>query len=564
MVPFCQPIEEQPSWRMFGVVTAAGFFLFLVYYHLFGYGFPNPDTFDYAQIAREIVRGNGFSTKQIIHFQNLIFLKQKGLLESSWPSVFRFPLPSLIIALFFIIFGCSEFSAMSAGGACYALTGGMLFLIATKVLRSKSRALAAAFGYLLTDRILDYAVSNSYSDSTIFPFSFTFLLLVCFWLMAREKPRPGTFIFLGIAGGMCCLNRGNFIFALPVVAVAVVGDRRFRVPRPILLCFAGFTLTVSPWWVRNWVIAGHPLFNMYNYFFAPFGIHATWDLWDLSLAWNRELVGPLAFIRQDPGLFLKHCLSAFSRNLHFLPGLFGIPALSAGFLFRLILWKRARTSNPRFGLLLALGGLQLILSAIQDFFERHYLFLAPLVILFGFQGVWLALDSGRLRASIKTGIVIVLIFLNWTPFRLFAPGNRPVSPTVMRFIHRAENADMKYLRRRLSPGTVVMSDASWLVAWGGDLRSIRLFLPPDSVDEVQSDYLPVGAVYFSPRLLLIARPGFYQSYLGWIRNGKYQERFYLDQKFDDGALLLVRKGPRPGPNRVPEPPDVVRGNANSR
>jgi len=98
-------IDLSGRWIYFGAITLLSLALFMIYYSLFGFGLTNQDTFDYAQIARQLVEGRGFTTKQINFFPYLAALRHLGPLAPPWPSLFRFPLPSLMIAFFFLLFG---------------------------------------------------------------------------------------------------------------------------------------------------------------------------------------------------------------------------------------------------------------------------------------------------------------------------------------------------------------------------------------------------------------------------------------------------------------------------
>ena len=54
-------------------------------------GLRNPDSFDYAQMGRELTRGNGFSTRQLLP-RHLTYLSERNLLnENPIPNLYRYP-----------------------------------------------------------------------------------------------------------------------------------------------------------------------------------------------------------------------------------------------------------------------------------------------------------------------------------------------------------------------------------------------------------------------------------------------------------------------------------------
>jgi len=165
---------------------------------------------------------------------------------------------------------------------------------------------------------------------------------------------------------------------------------------------------------------------------------------------------------------------------------------------------------------------------------------APFFILFAFEKMGTVFDSFRVRAGWRRAIIALTILSVWNPFRLLDYKNAGVPIKVVKLLHREDQLNMDYLRRRLPPEAIVISDTSWQVSWGAGLNSVRLFIPPESIAEVNKDYLRIAAIYLSPALL-IWHQGVYRPYLEWLDRKKYRPDFYLDKIFKNGALLLIRR-----------------------
>jgi len=537
MIDLTGKIDLSGRWIYFSAVTLLALTLFFIYYSLFGFGFTNQDTFDYAQIARQLVEGRGFTTKQVNFFHYLAALRHLGPLAPPWPSLFRFPLPSLMIAFFFLLFGVSEMSAMSMGGVCYALSAGMLFLVAEKILRSRPRAFLAALAFALSDSVLTHAISDWSTNITVFPFTLSLLIFIYAWMKVAERPSSPSCFILGLLAGSAYLVRYNFLSYFPVAVFALIMLHRARWKAIFLWSSAGFIVLAGAWWIRNLAETGNPFFTLYNYISFPYGIGC---LHDLTMPWNRQLLGPVSFLLKYPGVLLHAYLQNLGENIRHLPGLFKLYLFLPWLLLRFWPARSTARTNYIFYLLVLLLLVQLLLSSIVGFDERHYLQFAPLFILFAFEKMWAVFASFRIRAFWRAVIIAITILFIWNPFRLLNYKNAGVPINTVKLLHREDQLNMDYLRRRLPPEAIVISDTSWWIAWGAKLNSVRLFTPPETIAEVNKDLLRIDAVYLSPALLLWHQ-GIYRPYLEWLKRKKYRTDFYLDKVFKNGAVLLVRK-----------------------
>jgi 4-amino-4-deoxy-L-arabinose transferase-like glycosyltransferase len=188
------------------------------------------DGLDYAQIAREISEGHGFSSRQAIYALHLRFLEQRDLLDAAWPNLHRFPLLSIATAGLFRVFGAGSFGVHLTGILALAITSGILHLWARQCLGPWP---AAATTWVLTfNASLYFGVQAGMPESLACLFTTASLYLL--WRGSRSS-RAATWGGVGGALGLATLARTNVITLIPFVVAEVIrvtppsrGVRLFR------------------------------------------------------------------------------------------------------------------------------------------------------------------------------------------------------------------------------------------------------------------------------------------------------------------------------------------------
>ena len=90
------------------------------------------------------------------------------------------------------------------------------------------------------------------------------------WLGVARRSDP---FWIGGVCALAYLTRYNGIALIGAVLFALfVGGGRNR-RRDVLRCLFGFALVASPWWIRNALVAGNPLFSLYRWgvYLSPVG-----------------------------------------------------------------------------------------------------------------------------------------------------------------------------------------------------------------------------------------------------------------------------------------------------
>ncbi len=87
-------------------------------------------------------------------------------------------------------------------------------------------------------------------------------LLALLWLLEKHRgdDQTGSVAWAGLAAGVGALSR-DYGLALPLLGLAILAFRDRR-PRNLLLFLALAALVAGPWYLRNWVRTGNPIFPL--------------------------------------------------------------------------------------------------------------------------------------------------------------------------------------------------------------------------------------------------------------------------------------------------------------
>lgn len=512
------------------------------------HGLWRPDAFDYAQIARELAQGHGFSSRQAIYALHLEFLRSRDLLGADWPNLHRFPLPSLVMAAGFRLFGVGDAVVVGYGIVFQAATSALLFAWARAAI-GLAAAMACVFLFTVNGTLLEIGCSGLAEPPVLCFFT---LALYAVWRQSRST-RLLPSLVAGGALGLAALSRTNTLFVAPLFAVAIGLARRgpsgVRDRRGSALAAGALVLVLvavtSPWWVRNALVAGDPFFSLHSYFLLPSGTHPGGMKWDLSLPWVHEFTSPLAFLAQHPGPVFAKWWGNLARLLSSLPTLadsFGLPlvALAAPFV------SAGTGLRATARLLWAAFVVNAVLVSFGDFYlVKYHLYFLPGMILLAVGILWQGLArlrSPRLRLLALACAVLAMADL---------PGTVQAFRRVPASTARFDPQDFVQLRERTDPGAVIVSDQSYAVAWETGRRSIRVHYDRDAqgrlvlgVIWLQDHYLPIDAVYLSRQFLRDpAKLEILNRTLG--EQPRFRREFPRRQQLEGGGLLLLHARARP-------------------
>ena len=249
-------------------------------------GFSFPESMDQAQVAREISRGHGFSTRLIRPLAIWQIEKSTGAPpKGNFPDTFNAPLPPLVNAFAVKLAGeqtygrgvyvaTSERAIVIVSMACFLLAVLFNFFLLRRLFDQRLASLAT-LAVLLSDVFWKYTLSGLPQMLMLLLFTMAMYSLVRA-LEAHEAPAmttgpageppeprnttPAVIGWLAAAGlllGLLTLSHGlaGWI-ALGAVLFAFV---HFRARGPVALAaLAMFAVAYLPWMVRNYHVSGNP------------------------------------------------------------------------------------------------------------------------------------------------------------------------------------------------------------------------------------------------------------------------------------------------------------------
>ncbi len=459
-----------------------------------------------AQIAREVARGHGFSTKMIRPVEIKPLIEKQGTFPiEGIPETFHGPLFPVFNAVLFQYVGDDWKMPESdlvylpdrlvAIGAmiCFAAGLGLNFLTLKRLFDSKLAVLTTGL----------CIVSSTFWKMSLtgLPQMLLFLLFagaMYFLIRAVQNQTEGrrTTGWLALAGGFFGLMALTHALALWIFGGAVIFAALFFRPklRDTAVMAVVFLIVYSPWLVRNQAVSG-----------SPFGSSLYTVMGEANGDQDALLRSPSVTLRALSlgGLRVK----VQSQTVAQLDGIYGhlghILVAPFFFLSLIHLFKRADTSYLRWGLLLmwlgAVAGMSLFgVNAGDTGVNNLHLLFIPFMTAYGLAFVLVLWNRLGIHLPLARAVLLTMIFMvSAAPFVFYLLEGRsfPVQwpPYVAPYIGK--------LNDWVEPNEVIASDMPWATAWYAD--RISLWLPRTPAELVRiHDWrelqAPVAGLYLSP------------------------------------------------------------------
>ncbi len=488
------------------------------------------DAYDYAQIGRQIREGDGYTTRQIFP-RHIPYIEQKGYLEEDWPSLLRYPVSPTLNALAQLVITDPVKAAVVQTGAWFLLSVPLFFLLADRLTGLGLASVATVF-YVGDPRIW----RDSYNGMTE---SIAVLIVLAVFnlgsLPAAREGRRRTWVTLGLLAGLAYLTRTQLIVLVPLGLAWVAWAVRPSVrARSALLFLVSALVAISPWLVRNYLVTGDPLFaftnsrNLLAHTATHTGIdrylHEPVDVGTVLARYGDEIGAKI--VRHiwpnvvDPRFWLE-AIGLYSLV---------IPV----FVLVLILGRRRLPTQPgfvafeRITLLLLLSNFFLVCLIYHR--QRYYDTMIPLLIIVlvqrfgGLAGLIRPVAGRRWRQG------FFLLVLALAGGRALATLSEHVESPGVAEVDRRSYAMLDEL---IDDESVVLSDLSAQVTLYNGNRTVRTPAHPEEILEIDAEYLAVDYVLLSQHFL---RP----SYAAFIESEEFRQRFELQARLPNDALLFRR------------------------
>jgi hypothetical protein len=497
-----------PAWLPFAIVAGCALALCSIHAALTYGGLAYPEAFGHAQIARNLARGAGLVTQQTLPYEYRLFD------DVPHASLFHPPLPALLLAPLYRLFGPHEWLAIVPGAVAYAAVAAIAFGMA-RAWGGRAAGVLAGVMFLTHPASLGFAVSGLAEPLAAAGIAASVASLVA----ARTEGRSWVLLGVGVVLGLTSLSVGPLRSVLPIAAAwALWGGSADRVRR-FLLAAVGFALVVLPDVWRVAQATGRPFAGYERYLVTanvpPFA----------GLNWFRSfsLLDPIAYVTGTP-LALQDKIVGNVDQL--------------GALVRVAL-------NPVYALCLAAAGLawsppplrlaallvaiafvaQLSLQALLRVHPAEIVAFTPCLAAVA-ASVLVRFVRRRPRAG-GVAIAIALAIVLWV--QLPAWWTQLRSPSADRAQLAFERALAVEVRGRTAAGDLVITDASEMIAWRADRRTVWLPLTVGLLDRIPlrpgerhhllltSQGAPDSASEWGPYLHAARSPAGFEPVQSWPR-----------------------------------------------
>jgi hypothetical protein len=431
---------------------------------------PSSDVWDYAQEARQLARGDGFTSLYT-------YPTHLGTEPPPFPVRWRMPLYAAIGAAFLAVGVPLPLGYFFVAVLAHAALVGLVFLLGSHLHSPRAGALAAAFA--IASPILLDPFSAGLSQVP------TAALGAAIWLLLLRYARPSSAAAAGLLATAAWYLRGETVIMVPLWFVCAARGRRWDRAFAFALIFAALSL---PWiaHLRAETGAAAPIRGNPMLLYTP-----EYPGYSSTRTYLEPMPGVIVYIAAHPVTFAwRFAKDAVGYGIDLLWGLgpIALGLAMAGLLLR-DPKERWRALRPAWWLLAA-AAIQIAAFSCLERSPRFLVPALPLVCVALGLAAAPALDRicGRRNQTVLIALLILerIVLLGITTRdaeRRFPP--LPASTAVQ-------------LRDALGPphGGIVWTDVPDWVAWRLDRPALLLPLWRQR-DRVAADH-PVAAIYLSP------------------------------------------------------------------
>jgi len=405
---------------------------------------------DYAQLARQLVRGEGHTSKVLVSS-----LAQSARDDEPWPSLFRPPFPVFLTSLSFRLFGISDTTAVLWSGLFYIGTVVLIFL-SFEPIHGAEVALLSAIIFALSGCGLIYARSGLTEPSAMF-------FLLCGFLFAVNKHFGLSAVGAGASLSLCALNRPvAYLWAVVVLGYLFVCRNSSRQRRLAQLGLGSIGFLIPLLLVKvalHWKGGGHELF----------ALNLASRIGDQALA----IQSPVSFLLHHPLEMLTKVLHEAGRVCIYLFQFGNITLFSAMSIFALFLPAQPVERDAR-NITIALVFLT---AAALAFLTEGDAFVGPLRYFDVFTPLLLPWGVSAFLALLnhRTGVRNYAIF-GLLGLYLLGAGTQAIRDPFAR-VHSSDQAIFRELHEIVPETEVIASTGSVNVpsiAWYGDRRAVLI------------------------------------------------------------------------------------------
>ena len=515
-------------------------------------GLTDINAMDYAQVARNLVQGEGFTTN---------FIKPLSLTRN--PSLDRHPelsYPPLHIWLTSLVMrarGSNDQAAALASGIPFLLTTPLIFVFALWIFDQRVAWVAAAL-YVTNIAMLHYSISGL--EVCLLALLLTGLFMVLYQCAQHRELRRELAAAAGLLVALIYLTK--YVWAIVLIPVLVylyyTSERRQR-SQVLLIAIVVFVVAIAPWCMRMYRVSGNPFFS-WRWYETTMGTRTNPGM-TLYRSFPETLT-PLSTYT------LKHPVEMYEKFRVGVANLYGVlptvggAYLTAFFIVAILVPLGTQNFERLRYLLYAMFVLVFLTLVIVMPAPRLLYPVAPFVILIAagcFYRILLPLIqhlAPRTQRHYTVLAVCLLLVLQSTRTLLsLTVRPRPGQPIIEQQL-QTWCREVKELG-----GDPIITDVPWLLAWHNDVVAIWL---PKADEDLQRMHEKVGQITWMLLTPAVTSDEITERTQDWanlwrraiVREVPPYRGFVVWERLGDGSWVLFRKTPMASSTPTPteEPP----------
>lgn len=421
-------------------------------------GFVINDSHDYAQLAKNVNEGNGYSTSVL---RPLAYRFFKTLPQPEITRMIGYP---YILGLSFKIFGQSDFTVVLFNGVFFVALILLVYLLAYELSGNTVISLIAALLVSCMKCFLDHSLQ---AEPNIM---YSSLYVAFFYFYIKYPGRP---LIYGIMLGLLHLVRANTQFVFIAFFLVYIFHGKENLRERFLdagKLSIGFLIGITPHLVRNYSIIGNPFFSLYGYSFLLFTkSFPTYSVWT-----QISDVNPIMFVMSHPGEMILKSYQWFWRLLENSVDFYTpVVLLLTGVTFFMPL----KNSRVRMLRIITIVGIivQTALLLPMGPVPYYYMFFFPIMMIVSVINVD---DLLKKYSPIVLSFGLIAFAFTAMPYW---KSPKPINP----FISMG-----KQVEKLTEKDALILTDMPWELAWYADRKAIWLPYDLDTLKTISQTLKP--------------------------------------------------------------------------
>lgn len=425
-------------------------------------GFVINDSHDYAQLAKNVYEGNGYSTSVL---RPLVYQFFNTLPQPEVTRMFGYP---YLLGFFYKIAGPNDFSIVLLNGIFYVALILLVYVFSYELSKNIFVSLISALMVACMKGFLDHSLQ---AEPNIM---YSALFIAFFYLYIKHPQR--TFLH-GVSLGFLYLIRANTQFVFIAFFLVVVFSDTKKIKEKIRIgaeLSLGFLIGILPYLIRNYAVIGNPLFSLYSYSFLLF----TRDFPAYTVWTQISDVNPLLFAATHLSEMLfksYNWLQILLKDSVIFYNPLVLLLLGIAFLVPVGNYRLRRLKS------IVLAGIVVQTIMVLPFgaVPYYYMFFFPLIIIVS------VINFAEFFKSYGRIILIFSFIIFMVANISYWKSHKPLNP----FISLGKQVELL-----TNKNDIILTDMPWELAWYADRRAIWLPFDLDTLEIISKTLRPTYAV----------------------------------------------------------------------